>query len=206
MKIILAAVNAKYIHSNLAVYSLKAYAKEFDAETEIAEYTINQQTDDILMDLYKRQPDMVCFSCYIWNLRYVEELVREVRKVLPQTVIWAGGPEVSYDSRDVLGRLPELKGVMKGEGEKTFLELLKCYHSCGQSSGQEDEAVDNFLAQTEGITYRKADGEIVENAWREIMDLSEVPFVYKDMKQFENKIIYYESSRGFPVQLLSVLC
>ena len=190
MKIVLAAVNAKYIHSNLAVYSLKAYAKAFASEIEIAEYTINQQTDDILMDLYKRQPDMLCFSCYIWNLRYVEELIREIHKILPETVLWAGGPEVSYDSRNVLERLPELTGVMKGEGEKTFLELLNCYH--GKEKIQDD------LEDVTGITFRRADGVIVENEWREIMDLSEVPFVYEDMTLFENKIIYYESSRGCP--------
>lgn len=198
MKVVLAAINAKYIHSNLAVYSLKAYAKEFGNDVEIAEYTINQQTDDILMDLYKRRPDMLCFSCYIWNLRYVEELVREVHKILPETVIWAGGPEVSYDSPDVLRRLPEMTGVMKGEGEKTFLEMLKTYVSCGKLSGGHGADVDKLLREVKGITFRTSDGEIVENEWRDVMDLSEVPFVYEHIEDFENKIIYYESSRGCP--------
>ena len=103
MKVLLTAINAKYIHSNLAVYSLKAYAeekmqgteKENDVRIEIAEYTINQQTDEILMDIYKRKPDMLCLSCYIWNLNYVEEIVREIRKILPDVILWLGGPEVS---------------------------------------------------------------------------------------------------------------
>ena len=109
MKILLAAVNAKYIHSNLAIYSLKAYteAKSMDwilhkpkrGEIELAEYTINQQKDDILMDIYRRRPDVACFSCYIWNLDYVEELVEELGKIRPDMPIWLGGPEVSYDSR-----------------------------------------------------------------------------------------------------------
>ena len=128
MKVVLTAINAKYIHSNLAVYSLRAYAKPYKDEIEIVEYTINQQLDDILMDLYKRKPDILCFSCYIWNLTYVEELIREIKKIFPSLPIWVGGPEVSYDAKDVLERLPEVTGVMFGEGEETFLELLRYYH------------------------------------------------------------------------------
>lgn len=187
MKIVLGAVNAKYIHSNLAVYSLRAYAKEYREEIEIAEYTINQQIDEILMDLYKRNPDILCFSCYIWNLDYIQELVKEVHKILPNTVLWLGGPEVSYDSEEVLTRLPEVTGVMKGEGEKTFRELMKYYHGEGEN-----------LSVTDGITYRTEDGRICVNQWRPVMDLSEVPFVYDDMSLFRHKIIYYETSRGCP--------
>nr|WP_317283351.1 B12-binding domain-containing radical SAM protein [uncultured Sellimonas sp.] len=187
MKIVLGAVNAKYIHSNLAVYSLRAYAKEYHEEIEIAEYTINQQIDEILMDLYKRNPDILCFSCYIWNLDYIQELVKEVHKILPNTVLWLGGPEVSYDSEEVLTRLPEVTGVMKGEGEKTFRELMKYYHGEGEN-----------LSVTDGITYRTEDGRICVNQWRPVMDLSEVPFVYDDMSLFRHKIIYYETSRGCP--------
>ena len=196
MKILLTAINAKYIHSNLAVYSLKAYAEEHlkkalkeEMEITLAEYTINQQVDAILQEIYKKQPDILCFSCYIWNLDYVEELVREVHKVLPKTIIWAGGPEVSYDGKDVLARLPEICGVMKGEGEETFCELLEYY-------GDREE---KSLADIEGIVYRdEKTGVIVENEWRNVMDLSKVPFVYHNMEGFEHKIIYYESSRGCP--------
>lgn len=187
MNIVLTAINAKYIHSNLAVYSLRAYAKAYKDEIMIAEYTINQQTDDILTDLYKKKPNVLCFSCYIWNLNYVEELVREIKKIFPQLPIWLGGPEVSYDAKDVLQRLPEVTGVMFGEGEATFLELTEFYH--GEKSS---------LAEIEGIAYRTENGEICENAWRKTIDLSTVPFVYHDMADFKNKIIYYESSRGCP--------
>ena len=187
MKIILTAINAKYIHSNLAVYSLRAYAKKYQEEIEIAEYTINQQLDDILMDLYKKKPDVLCFSCYIWNLTYVEELIREIKKIFPTLPIWVGGPEVSYDSCEVLRRLPEVTGVMFGEGEETFTELLQYYH-------QEKTA----LSEIAGITYRDEAGEIQQNPWRKTIDLSTVPFVYCDMDDFKNKIIYYESSRGCP--------
>lgn len=187
MKVVLTAINAKYIHSNLAVYSLRAYAEKYREDISIAEYTINQQLDDILIDLYKRQPDVLCFSCYIWNLTYVEELICEVKKIFPNLPIWLGGPEVSYDAKDVLIRLPEVTGVMKGEGEETFLELLEYYYGDGKK-----------IEEIQGITYRDAEGRIVENEWRKTIDLSTVPFVYEDMEDFKNKIVYYESSRGCP--------
>lgn len=187
MNIILAAINAKYIHSNLAVYSLRAFAGDYTPEIQIAEYTINQQTESILKDLFLRKPDVLCLSCYIWNLSYVETVVREVRKLFPELPIWLGGPEVSYDSKEVLERLPEVTGVMMGEGEQTFTELMDYYH------GKEIS-----LADIKGITYRLPGGGTAVNVWREVMDLSMVPFVYSDMKDFKNKIIYYESSRGCP--------
>lgn len=190
MKILLTAINAKYIHSNLAVYSLKAYAKDIGAQIEIAEYTINQQTDDILQDIYKRKPDILAFSCYIWNIRYVEELVREIKKIRDDVIIWLGGPEVSYDGAAVLTRLPQVKGVIKGEGEQTFRALAEYY----QSGSADDVELKDIL----GIIYRGDNGTICENEWRPVMDLSEVPFVYEDLSLFEHKIIYYESSRGCP--------
>ncbi|MCI8561388.1 MAG: DUF4080 domain-containing protein [Dorea sp.] len=186
MKILLAAVNAKFIHSNLAVRTLCAYAKKSvhreGLEIEIAEYTINQQKDEILRDIYERAADMICFSCYIWNQVYIESLIHDLSKVLPKALLWMGGPEVSYAAKEVLLRLPEVKGVMRGEGERTFAELCK-----GRP-----------LDEIQGITFRRQDGGICENEWRKPMDLDEVPFVYQDMKEFEHKIVYYESSRGCP--------
>ena len=203
MKILLAAVNAKYIHSNLAVYSLKAYAG--DPAVEIGEYTINQQKDDILMDIYKRQPDILCLSCYIWNLDYIEEIVLEIGKLRPDMPIWLGGPEVSYDAKEVLRRLPCVKGVMKGEGEKTFKEICQIYRNESEkkkknvdNSWKKSESVDNRLKNVTGITFRTEENEIIDKPWRPIMDLSEVPFVYDHIEDFEHKIIYYETSRGCP--------
>ena len=210
MKVLLTAINAKYIHSNLAVYSLKAYAG--DPAVEIGEYTINQQKDDILMDIYKRQPDILCLSCYIWNLDYIEEIVLEIGKLRPDMPIWLGGPEVSYDAKEVLRRLPCVKGVMKGEGEKTFKEICRIYRNefekrenvCGyqdknvDNSWKKSESVDNQLKGVDGITFREEKEKIIDNPWRPIMDLSEVPFVYDHMEDFEHKIIYYETSRGCP--------
>lgn len=218
MKILLTAINAKYIHSNLAVYCLKAYAskqlKAFEdvltgkcneqnlINIEIAEYTINQQIEDIMMDIYERKPDVLCLSCYIWNLTYVENLVREIHKVCPDMPIWLGGPEVSYDARDVLRRLPEVTGIMMGEGEQTFAELCKYY--LGAKSDANAYAVTAHettalqLHHIDGITFRTKAGDVISNPWRMPLDLSEVPFVYNDMKEFEHKIIYYETSRGCP--------
>lgn len=222
MKILLTAVNAKYIHSNLAIYCLKAYAKEYlrkrgepgakeqgtdGVKIELAEYTINQQVDDILRDIYKRRPDVLCFSCYIWNIEYVEALVREIGKLRPGMPIWLGGPEVSYDAADVLERLLPVRGVMKGEGEETFAKLCRVYES-GLAAGEEEKN----LAEVRGIAYRDKDGRIRENPARRAMDLCRVPFIYGSlpgtsaeegdgedpMSDFRNKIIYYESSRGCP--------
>lgn len=187
MNIVLTAINAKYIHSNLAVYSLRAYADAYREEISIAEYTINQRTDEILKDIYRRKPDVLCFSCYIWNLDYVEELVCEIKKLIPGLAIWLGGPEVSYDAERVLHRLPEVTGVMCGEGEATFLELLQYYHQEGKE-----------LAAIAGIAYRNEDGTICQNEWRTPIDLSSIPFAYCDMEDIRNKIIYYETSRGCP--------
>ncbi|MCI9620179.1 MAG: DUF4080 domain-containing protein [Dorea sp.] len=191
MKILLAAVNAKYIHTNLAVCSLQAYAGEHvkGADVEIAEYTINQQKDDILMDIYRRGADILCFSCYIWNLDYIEELVRDMAKLRPDMPIWLGGPEVSYDAPDVLARLPEVTGVMKGEGEETFAGLCRFYQGSEGDLG---------LRSLRGITFRDRDGTVRDNPWRPVMDLNDIPFVYYHMEAFRNKIIYYESSRGCP--------
>ena len=187
MKTVLVAMNAKYIHSNLAVYSLRAYAEAYKEQVEIAEYTINQQMDEVLREIYKKKADILCFSCYIWNRLYIEEIIHEIKKVQPKVLIWLGGPEVSYDARDVLERLPETSGVMLGEGEETFRELMEHFNGQGKT-----------LEEIEGIAYRDGNGEIIENPWRRVMDMSKIPFVYDEIEKFENKIIYYESSRGCP--------
>ena len=186
MKILLAACNAKYIHSNLAVYDLKAYSSDYDKEVFLREYTINQPKDEILKDIYGSGADVVCFSCYIWNISFVRELIRDLVKILPETAFWAGGPEVSYDAENFLTEMPEVTGVLVGEGEKTFHDLLE-YYIDGKGS----------LGEIRGIAYRDGE-EIRHNGWRELMNLSEIPFVYQHLEEFENRIIYYESSRGCP--------
>ena len=127
MKILLAACNAKYIHSNLAVYDLRAYASAYQEHILLREYTINQTKDEILKDIYLTGADVVCFSCYIWNISFVKDLLCDLHKILPETKFWAGGPEVSFDAEAFLRKTPQMTGVMIGEGEKTFLELVHYY-------------------------------------------------------------------------------
>ena len=190
MKFLLAAINAKYIHSNPAVYSLKAYAKEQrpKADIEIGEYTINHQMDHILQDIYRRKPDFVGFSCYIWNISYVLEIARDLHKVLPYCEIWLGGPEVSYNAREILEREPQIRGIMRGEGEQTFTELVAAYQSADYTR----------ISTIPGITARGFSGNIYENPNQKLLAMDELPFYYGDMSNFENRIVYYESSRGCP--------
>ena len=187
MKVLLTAINAKYIHSNLAVYSLQKYVHDRGIDVDIAEYTINQNMDEILSDIFLRKPDLLCFSCYLWNIEFVNHLVIEIKKVLPEVKIWLGGPEVSYNAKEVLENYPQVTGVICGEGEESFRKVLSHY-----------EKNDVQLEEISGVTFYNKDGDITVNPITEIMDLSNAPFVYDDMQQFEHKIIYYESSRGCP--------
>ena len=232
MKFLLAAINAKYIHSNPGVYSLRAFARTKipGADIEIGEYTINHQMDLILQDIYRRKPDFIGFSCYIWNISYIMEIVRDVKKVLPEAEIWLGGPEVSYDAKKVLTRESDVRGIMRGEGELTFTELVRAYLQREKTSVPDGYAGESFrgqakektsgcaentrmpenaegenthsdrldLSQIPGITYRAANGEIEEHGPQRLLSLDEIPFYYDDMAGFENRIVYYESSRGCP--------
>lgn len=209
MKILLTAINAKYIHSNLGIYSLKAYGEKILRERfggqmdisgenspvkiELAEYTINQQTGQILQDLYRKKPDIIGFSCYIWNIAYVRELLADVKKVLPNVQIWLGGPEVSYDAGRTLRENPVVDLIMKGEGEETFAQLLE---NCVRDGGNPRN-----WAQIVGLAYRgQDDGSVTETGIRSYMDMSQIPFPYEcvDVGELEHRIIYYESSRGCP--------
>lgn len=185
MKYLLAAINAKYIHSNLAVYDLKAYAKEYQDQIEIAEYTINQNPDEILKDIYRKKPDFIAYSCYIWNICIIEQLIKETVKILPNTELWLGGPEASYRAEELMQKYSFLKGIMIGEGEETFYQLLKYYE---EKSG---------LEKVQSIMYREKN-EIKQTKIGALLDLSSVPFPYQNLSEFENRIIYYESSRGCP--------
>lgn len=219
MNILLVAVNAKYIHSNLAVYSLKAYAEKHFADwaktvpeqrcwekqnhasvsIDIAEYTINQPLDQILMDLYKKKPEILCFSCYLWNISYIEQLVCEISKVMPEIEIWLGGPEVSWNAEDVLQRLPQVRGVMRGEGEVTFLDVVHFYEGAFENCVKGFDDILGITYYKEEVREEKTERFIVSTEERPVMaDLNGIPFVYEDIEAFEHKIIYYESSRGCP--------
>ncbi len=209
MKFLLTALNAKYIHSNPALYSLRAYVgEELQKHVEIAEYTINHAFTDILADIYERRPQVIGFSCYIWNIDMILELVTELAKLLPQTAMWLGGPEVSFDAPKLLEQYPMLTGVMIGEGEQTFSELLEYYVNLLEKPkvSQEEKVGDEKESKD---TDKTGNGKSLENisgiclptgytAPRELTDMSVLPFLYENLEQFENRIIYYESSRGCP--------
>lgn len=183
MKFLLVAVNAKYIHSNPAVYSLKRFAGEYTDAVEIAEYTINNRMEDILEDIYRRKPDAIGFSCYIWNIGMVEKLMGELHKLLPQLPVFLGGPEVTYDADKLLRKYPYLTGIFIGEGEATFAQVVKYYVKKNPES----------LEDIPGLMLRS--GMTPE---RKPLNLTDVPFLYDDMAPFTHRIIYYETQRGCP--------
>lgn len=223
MKILLTAINAKYIHSNLAVYSLQAYAAAHGHKIERAEYTINNQLEDILEKIYCQKPDILLFSCYIWNVEYVKELVSEFHKLRPEVPIWVGGPEVSFETERFLKENPAITGIMMGEGERTLTELCEYFEQCEQDahslsqnrdearnetagagmeyekkSGAFTELNEEMLKKIYGISYRRSDGTVAIQLLRNLLPMDELPFCYANLKDFEHRIIYYESSRGCP--------
>lgn len=211
MKVLLVAVNAKYIHSNLAIYCLKSYAMSKGYEVELAEYTINQPIGDILRDLYKKNADIVGFSCYIWNIEYIKVLLKDYKKICPKTEIWLGGPEVSYRAKEILLETPEVRGIMVGEGEEIFSRLISFYKENFYSLfdiGKVNDSIISKLGKIAGIVFQKEDRTIIETAIAQPLDFSCLPFPYGtgsisvedtlDFTPFEHRIIYYESSRGCP--------
>lgn len=222
MKIVLVALNAKYVHSNLAVYDIAAYVKEqlkkdmgkeekMLPEVVVREYTINHNLDTILQSVYMEKAAVVAFSCYIWNIQEILTIARELHKVAPNVRIWLGGPEVSYDSKKLLEKYPFVEGVIQGEGEETFYELVKCWGLLNgaiiegwnfdvtkQQSFASDVYEGCVYTDVEGIAYRDHQENIFQNVSRPLMNLSDVPFVYQDLSGFENRILYYETSRGCP--------
>lgn len=203
MKILLTALNAKYIHSNPAIYSLRAYAGEaLQEHIEIAEYTINHQLGEILADIYEKNPDVIAFSCYIWNWNMIQDIVTELSKILPGRPIWLGGPEVSFDAMDILVKYPQITGIMIGEGEETFKELAEYYVNRKQETTGGIEPHQKELTDIAGLALPSGYTSV-----RVLTDMNKIPFLYNDWKDndgvdglepFKNRIIYYESSRGCP--------
>lgn len=194
-KLLLTAINAKYIHTNPAVRGLCVRLQQsypqWANEIGIAEYTINQRTDEILAQLYRQRPAVLGFSCYLWNISMVREICTEYKKAAPDTILFLGGPEVSYDASQQLEKLPEVSLVVCGEGEAT-LEALYPLLRQGQLSPE-------ALEKIPGIVYRDGE-EIRVNPPASPVDLSKVPFSYTDEELQSGRILYYESTRGCPFQ------
>lgn len=209
MQFLLTAVNSKYIHTNPAIYSLRAYAGEpLWPYIELVEYTINNRAEEILGDLYRKKPDVIGFSCYIWNFSLIQDLLIEIPKILPKTDIWLGGPEVSFEAKEILQKFPMVRGIMVGEGEETFRDLLTCYVKNNISNSKEPNLTEEMVSEEE---LRKIPGLILRQGItppRELMAMDELPFLYpvdstddisqKVMQGLKNRIVYYETSRGCP--------
>ncbi len=211
MKILLIGINAKYIHSNPAIYSLKACAGDYKDSIELAEYTINQRVEDIRQDIYLRKPDVVAFSCYIWNFSLIAKLLPDLAKLLPKVPIWLGGPEVSYRAEAVLEEFPGVTGIMVGEGEYTFNKVVEFY---ADISAQ--QVADEGNVKTEDMDSKRVKYEAKETLLHipgivtrdfntgapKVLDLKDIPFWYGEedllVKEFKNRIVYYETSRGCP--------
>lgn len=214
MRFLLCGINAKYIHSNLAIFSLKAYTdrkKIPGAEIVLKEYTINNYVEDILQDLYETKADVIIFSCYIWNISFVRELAAELKKVSPEVEIWAGGPEVSYAANKFLIENPAFDLIMQGEGEEVFSELVRLTSTTKnlnklnlqnlQGIAVRDFTEKTGLRDTSNISEVSEDeyeSKIINTGFAPLMDMNVIPFVYEDFHLFEHKILYYETSRGCP--------
>lgn len=180
MKTLLVGINAKYIHTNLAIRNIAAYLK--DEDISIYEATINDNLDGILEDIMSYEADVVGFSCYLWNIEDVLYISENIKKIKPKTVIVLGGPEVSYESEDLLKEMPYIDYVILGEGEERFGRLLRVLRG--------NEAIESL----DGIVYRK-NRNIMVNPPKGYVDLNRIPFSYVD-EDLEHKLVYYETSRG----------
>lgn len=186
MKVVLLALNAKYIHTSLALRSIATYCKAYEENIKVLELTINQNENDIIKTIYEEAPDVLGISCYIWNMSFIKMLVPTLKKILPNTKIILGGPEVTYEGEYLLDILP-IDFVMEGEGEETWKEYLDYFVGKGLA-----------LENIDGLIYKDHQGEIVKNRPRQPLNLEYLPFVYESLEGLEHKIIYYEASRGCP--------
>lgn len=186
MDVLMLALNSKYIHTNLAVRYLKEYSRQRGMENvDFVEYTINHRLPQVVDEIYRRRPAVLLLSCYIWNIEMMKDFAREYKKICPKTVMIAGGPEVSYNSRQVLLENRAIDMVMAGEGEKPLYQLLEYF------------AGRRALEEVASLTYWKL-GEVVSTPWEEEIDLAQLPFAYTDIEQLKNKILYFETIRGCP--------
>ena len=184
MKVLLTAINSKFVHSNLAVRYLKAFTEDMDYECKIREFSINDRDEKILEEIIKEKADVIAFSTYIWNIEVVKRLSNLIKLVDENIKIVYGGPEVSYDSLNILKELPG-DYVIQGEGEKTYREFIE-YLLGGRD-----------VRDIRGL-YFKENGEVISNGNRPLMNMEEIVFPYKEDENLDNKIVYYEASRGCP--------
>ncbi|MGP1907099.1 B12-binding domain-containing radical SAM protein [Metabacillus sp. JX24] len=187
MNVVLSTLNAKYIHTSLALRCLKAHAQP-DFEVAIAEYTIKDPAMNVVTDLFRMKPDVVGFSCYIWNIEETIKIMKMMKKINPSLIIVLGGPEVTYDTREWMESIPEADYIVIGEGEETFKQFLAALQS------------DKNMKQVSGIAYRDH-GEVMINPQRNKINLAELasPFRFEeDIPHLSKRVTYIETSRGCP--------
>ncbi len=193
MNILLSTLNAKFIHSSLALRYLRSYAQASFPTIELVEYTINDVTLNIVADIYKREPDVVAFSCYIWNIRETLDVIRNLKKVCPDVPVILGGPEVTYDADFWMKKHPEIDVIAIGEGEQTFLELLQAYQEA-KVTGQPPR-----LRDVAGIAYRDQEHVRFSMPRAQIEEMDTIPSPYQDhLDELNNRVVYFEASRGCP--------
>ncbi|MCC0635931.1 B12-binding domain-containing radical SAM protein [Clostridioides sp. ES-S-0001-02] len=187
MKILLTTLNSKFIHTNLAIRYLKEFVRNL-IEVDMKEYTINNDLDYILKDIYKNEYDIILFSTYIWNIGDIVKLCDNLKKIRPNTKIALGGPEVSYDSYEAMRKYDFVDYILYGEGELIFRDLV--LHLKGKKE----------IKSVDGLVYRQGSEIIVNKPMELLQNLDEIPSPYENLnpKEYENRIVYYESSRGCP--------
>lgn len=193
MKVLLMSMNSKFIHSNLSVYYLKRYSEKYreshlDVSVTLKEYTINMNTDDVLSSVVSGEYDVVFASAYIWNVELYSVLFTNLKEVCPSVKVVYGGPEVTYNPKEQLEAHSFLDAVLVGEGEETFLSCLKQFSQKGK--------VD--FDRIEGVVYRSEEGIVLNHPRRPMHNLDDIPFPYESIDMLDNKIIYYETTRGCP--------
>lgn len=185
MKLVLTALNAKYVHTNLAVRYLKEYSKNLEYQCLIKEFSINDQLENILEATMEEKPDVIAFSCYIWNIEMVIKLSTLIKKVNKNIEILYGGPEVSYDGKEFLQGV-DGDYLIEGEGEEPFRQFVLYKLNRGS------------IEEIPGLLYKDGQGNIKGKSNFDLLDMNRLPFPYRDELEFKNKIIYYEASRGCP--------
>lgn len=185
MKILLVTLDSKFIHANLAIRYLKKYCK--DDNVGIKEFTINQKLEYILNEILSAGADLICFSTYIWNVEYIKEIAYIIKEANKNVKILCGGPEVSFETEKFMKNEPYIDFVISGEGEITFGEFIAEFYKDNPG-----------YSTVKGLSYRD-NGNIVVNYPREpVLNLDTIDYPYDEDEKFEEKIIYYESSRGCP--------
>ncbi|WMJ79216.1 B12-binding domain-containing radical SAM protein [Clostridium sp. MB40-C1] len=197
MKVTLVGINAKFIHSNLAVRYLKAYTEDLEYQCSIREFSINDRVERVVEELIKEESDVIAFSCYIWNIEFIKAVANIIKVINKDIEIIYGGPEVSFNGKDFLENNPG-EYLIEGEGEKTFRELILYKLELKKDPNREEDSYLRLLLKNIKGLYYKERNKVYYGGIRSNMDINDVVFSYTKEEELNNKIVYYEASRGCP--------